>query len=41
MAIQADHHVDVHESSLEQGVLELIPHCSLRHNRWYHRPLMV
>ncbi len=29
MAIEADHHVDVHEGSLEQRVFEFIAHCGL------------
>ena len=32
MAVEAHHHVDVHQRTLEQGVVELIAHCGLQHH---------
>ena len=32
MAIEAHHHVDVHQRTLEQGVVELIAHRGLHHH---------
>ena len=32
VAIQAHHHVDIHQCALEQGVIELVAHCRLQHH---------
>jgi hypothetical protein len=37
MAIEAHHHVHVHQRSLEQGVLEFIAQCSLQNPHHSHQ----